>query len=43
MVEIADRIIAFWDGKSRGTASVIEYAKEIGKPIEVRELRSKND
>ena len=35
IVEYADRIIAFWDGKSRGTQSVIQYAKRIGKPCEV--------
>ena len=30
-----DCIIAFWDGKSKGTKFVIEYAKKIGKPIEI--------
>lgn len=33
----ADKIIAFWDGKSRGTKFVIDYAKERNKNIEVIE------
>ena len=28
-------ILAFWDGKSRGTKYVIDYAKKTGTPIEV--------
>ena len=35
IVEYSDRIIAFWDGSSRTTLSVIRYAKRIGKPCEV--------
>ena len=35
IVEYADRIVAFWDGKSKGTQSVIQYANRIGKPCEV--------
>ena len=35
IVDYADRIVAFWDGSSRGTLSVIEYAKKTGKPCEV--------
>ncbi len=31
----ADLIIAFWDGKSRGTKFVIDYAKARNKQIEV--------
>ena len=31
----ADKIIAFWDGKSRGTKSVIDYAKARNKDIEI--------
>ena len=31
----ANKIIAFWDGKSRGTKFVIDYAKARGKEIEV--------
>ena len=35
IVDYADQIIAFWDGASKGTRSVIEYAKKIGKPCRV--------
>ena len=35
IVDYADKIIVFWDGSSRGTRSVIEYAKKTGKPCEV--------
>jgi predicted Rossmann fold nucleotide-binding protein DprA/Smf involved in DNA uptake len=32
IVEESDRIIAFWDGTSKGTLSSINYAKKYGKP-----------
>lgn len=35
IIELADRVIAFWDGKSHGTAYVIEHAKKMEKPITV--------
>ena len=35
IVEYADKVIAFWDGESKGTLSVIKYAKKIGKLCEV--------
>ncbi len=35
IVDYADKIVAFWDGSSKGTLSVIEYAKKTGKPCEV--------
>ena len=35
IVDYADRIVAFWDGKSKGTLSVIQYAEKTGKPCEV--------
>ena len=31
IVDYADHILVFWDGQSRGTASVIEYAKKSKK------------
>lgn len=31
MGDYADYLIAFWDGKSRGTKDMIEYMKSIGK------------
>ena len=38
MVLNADYVIAFWDGKSRGTKSLIEYAKQYKKPIRVKTI-----
>lgn len=35
IVDCADRVVVFWDGKSRGTYSVIKYAEKVGKPCEV--------
>ena len=35
IVDYSDKIIAFWDGRSRGTFSVISYAKKAGKICEV--------
>jgi predicted Rossmann-fold nucleotide-binding protein len=35
MVKQADAVIAFWDGKSRGTASTISIAKFLKKPLRV--------
>ena len=35
IVDYADKIVAFWNGKSRGTLSVIKYAQKAGKPCEI--------
>lgn len=35
IVDYADKIIAFWNGSSRGTLYVIKYAKKVGKPCEI--------
>lgn len=35
IVENADRVAAFWDGSSPGTANTIEIARQMGKPVEV--------
>ncbi len=35
IVDYADKILAFWDGKSKGTLSVIKYAEQVGKPCEI--------
>lgn len=31
----SDRVVAFWDGKSRGTKDSIDKALKAGKPLEV--------
>ena len=35
IVEYADKIIAFWDGRSKGTLSVIKHAEKMGKLCEI--------
>lgn len=35
IVALADRIVAFWDGQSRGTADTIAKARRAGKPVEI--------
>ena len=35
IVDYADKIIIFWNGRSKGTLSVIKYVKKIGKPFEI--------
>jgi hypothetical protein len=35
MIRSAERVIAFWDGSSSGTAHELDYARQIGKPVEV--------
>ena len=35
IVDYADEVIAFWDGSSRGTLSVIKYCEKQGKPCRV--------
>ena len=35
IIEYSDYVIAFWDRKSRGTKSVIDKCRAIGKPITV--------
>lgn len=36
MAKIADYVICFWDGKSKGTHSMIEYAKKLNKPLKIK-------
>ena len=35
IVNYSDFVIAFWDGKSKGTAFVIDYCKKISKPYKI--------
>ena len=37
IAEVCDRLVAFSFDKSRGTASTIRYARNLGKPVEVYE------
>ncbi|MBR6510109.1 MAG: DUF2493 domain-containing protein [Clostridia bacterium] len=36
MAEISDYVICFWDEKSKGTKSMIDYAKKLNKPIKIK-------
>ena len=38
IVDACDGVLAFWDGKSKGTKYVIDYAKEKGKPITIVQI-----
>lgn len=35
IVAAADKVVAFWDGHSRGTANDIALAREMGKELEI--------
>lgn len=35
IVRLAEKVYAFWDGKSTGTQNAIAHAKRLGKPYEV--------
>ena len=35
IVLYADKVVAFWDGTSKGTLSTIQFAKKENKPCEV--------
>lgn len=35
IIDKADKVIAFWDGQSRGTKSVIEYAQKMKKDLRI--------
>lgn len=39
MAEAADYVICFWDGQSRGTKSMIDFAREMGKPLRVKRVK----
>lgn len=36
MAKVADYVICFWDGESRGTRSMINLAKRYNKPVKVK-------
>jgi len=39
MAKDSDYIICFWDGKSRGTASLISGAREYNKPLRIKMIQ----
>lgn len=38
MAEICDLVICFWDGKSKGTKSMIDYANKYNKHIYIKKI-----
>lgn len=38
MAKDADYIICFWNGQSKGTMSMIEYAEKYNKPIKIKKI-----
>lgn len=38
IVDSADLVLAFWDGKSKGTMSTVKYAEKRGTPCHVVEV-----
>ena len=36
MVDLCHKVICFWDGKSKGTKSMIECAKKLDKPVKIK-------
>ena len=36
IAEYCDEMLAFWDGRSRGTMNAINYAKRFKKPVDLR-------
>ncbi len=38
MARDCDLLICFWDGKSRGTASMISYAKALKKEVHIKRI-----
>lgn len=39
IIDAADYVLAFWDGKSRGTAYVINRCRRLKKPLRVLRIR----
>ena len=35
MAAITDRLVAFWDGQSKGTGFLIQFMQQLGKPVHV--------
>ena len=38
IIEYADLVLAFWDGKSKGTKYVIDNCNKLGKPVQIIEV-----
>ena len=38
MAELSDYVICFWDEKSKGTKSMIDFAKKYNKPVKIKRV-----
>ncbi|MBQ4154021.1 MAG: DUF2493 domain-containing protein [Clostridia bacterium] len=38
MAEVSDYVICFWDEKSKGTKSMIDYAIKCNKPVKIKKI-----
>ena len=38
IIRLAEKVLAFWDGKSRGTANSLEIAKSLNKPVRIIQI-----
>ena len=43
MGDYADILLAFWDGKSKGTKHMIDYMTKLGKPVIVERYNQKDN
>lgn len=43
MAHIADGLVAFWDGESKGTKHMIEYMQKLGKKVKIVKYEKKYD
>lgn len=43
IIEYADMVIAFWDGKSHGTKYVIDNCKKMNVPVRIVTIAQEND
>ena len=41
MAQISDYVICFWDNKSKGTKSMINYAPKYNKPVRIKKIYSR--
>ncbi|MBR7131946.1 MAG: DUF2493 domain-containing protein [Clostridia bacterium] len=39
MAKAADFVICFWDGQSRGTKTMIEFARQMGKRVKIKKIK----
>lgn len=39
IVNLADMIVAFWDGASGGTAFTVKYARQVKKPLKIYKIK----